>query len=89
MKSMEELVKELKELRAKRDKLDNKISAIENLIKDEMTLNNTYEFSGEGWNIKWSTVTSNKFDQNSFQKAHPRLFEQFKKLTESKRLYVK
>ena len=78
-------VMELKKLRSKRNQLDKKIEAIENRIKDEMTFQGKYEFSGEGWKVTWNMVQSSRFDQSSFKEAHPKLFEQFKKLSESRR----
>ena len=83
--NMEQTVKELKALRAERDQLDEKINAIENAIKDEMTTQNKYEFSGDDWKVTWNMVTSNRFDQSGFKAVHPDLFEQFKKVSESRR----
>lgn len=81
-------VADLKKLRAQRDELDAKIEILEKSIKDEMTSQNKYEFSGEGWKVTWKMVQSNRFDQSSFKEAHPKLFEQFKKLSESRRFSI-
>lgn len=82
---MEVEVKKLKELRVQRDQLDKEIEVIENMIKDEMTAQDVYEFSGDDWKVTWNMVTSNRFDQTSFKEAHPDLFEKYKKLSESRR----
>lgn len=81
-------VSDLKKLRAQRDELDAKIEILEKSIKDEMTSQDKYEFSGEGWKVTWKMVQSNRFDQSSFKEAHPKLFEQFKKLSESRRFTI-
>ena len=82
---IEQKVKELKKLRSRRDALDKQIEDLESLIKAEMTAQNQYEFSGEDWKVTWNIVSSSRFDQSSFKEAHPKLFEQFKKLSESRR----
>lgn len=78
-------VLKLKKLRAERDLLDEKINMLEFEIKSEMTSQDKYEFSGEGWKVTWNMVQSSRFDQSSFKEAHPKLFEKFKKLSESRR----
>lgn len=88
MQELEELVEELSRLRAKRDKLDKKIESIETQIKDYMTETEKYEYEGDDWKVSWNLVTSNRFDQKAFQSAHPKLFDQFKKVSESRRFYL-
>lgn len=82
---MELKVRELKKLEEKKSIIDSKIESIKKEIQDEMTTNNTYEYSGEDWKVTRDMVSSNRFDQSAFKAVHPRLFEQFKKLSESRR----
>lgn len=88
MKKMEAKVKELKELRAAREKLDKSISEVETWIKDEMEREHKYEFEGDDWKVSWKMVSSLRFNQSLFKDAYPDIFEQYKTLSESRRFTV-
>lgn len=75
----------LKRLKAERDLLDEKINILESEIKNEMTSQGKYEFSGEGWKVTWNMIMSKRFDQVTFSADHPKLFEKYKKMSESRR----
>ena len=81
-------VRELKELKAMADELAAEITAIEDAIKAEMTARNVDEMMVDVYKVRWTTVTSNRFDSTAFKKAMPDLHKQFTKATESKRFTV-
>lgn len=77
-------VRELKELKAMADE----ITAIEDEIKAEMTARNTEEMTVDIFKIRWTHVTSSRFDSASFKKAMPELYGQFTKTTQSRRFSI-
>lgn len=81
-------VRELKELKAMADELAAEITAIEDIIKAEMTARNTDEMQIDVYKIRWTKVLSNRFDSTAFKKAMPELHAQFTKQTESRRFSV-
>ena len=81
-------VRELKELKAMAEELATEIIAIEDAIKAEMTARNTDEMQIDVYKIRWTKVTSNRFDTTAFKKAMPDLAEKYTKTTESRRFTV-
>lgn len=81
-------VRELKELKAMAEELAAEISAIEDMIKAEMTARNTDEMTVDVYKIRWTKVLSNRFDTTAFKKAMPELAEKFTKQTESRRFSI-
>lgn len=81
-------VRELKELKAMAEELAAKITAIEYDIKAEMTARNTDEMTVDIFKIRWTKVTSRRFDTTAFKKAMPDLAQKFTKQTESRRFTV-
>lgn len=70
-------VRELKELKA-----------IEDAIKAELTARNAEEMTVDVYKIRWTKVTSSRFDTTSFKKAMPELYGQFTKTSESRRFSI-
>ena len=81
-------VRELKELKAMAEEVAAEITAIEDTIKAEMTARNTDEMTVDVYKIRWTKVTSNRFDTTAFKKAMPELARQYMKQTESRRFTV-
>lgn len=81
-------VRELKELKAMAEELAAEITAIEDEIKAEMTARNTEEMTVDIFKIRWTHVTSSRFDSASFKKAMPELYGQFTKTTQSRRFSI-
>ena len=81
-------VRELKELKVMAEELAAEITAIEDAIKAEMTARNTDEMTVDIFKIRWTKVTSSRFDTTAFKKAMPDLAQQFTKQTESRRFTV-
>jgi predicted phage-related endonuclease len=81
-------VRELKELKAMAEELAQEITAIEDAIKAELTARNTEEMTVDVYKIRWTRVTSSRFDTTSFKKAMPELYGQFTKTSESRRFSI-
>ncbi len=81
-------VRELKELKAFAEQIAEEITALEDLIKAEMTARNTEELTVDMFKIRWTTVNSSRFDTTAFKKAMPELAEQYTKQTTTRRFSI-
>ncbi len=81
-------VRELKELKMMAEELAAEITAIEDIIKAEMTTRETDELITGEYKIRWKTVVSNRFDTTAFKETHADLYEQYTKTTETRRFTV-
>ena len=81
-------VRELKELKAMAEEIAAEITAIEDSIKAVMTLRNIDEMTVDVYKVRWTKVSSSRFDSTAFKKAMPELHAQFTKQTESRRFSV-
>ena len=81
-------VRVLKELKAMAEELAQEITAIEDAIKAELTARNAEEMTVDVYKIRWTRVTSSRFDTTSFKKAMPELYGQFTKTSESRRFSI-
>lgn len=81
-------IRELKELKTMADELAAEITAIEDQIKAEMTERDTEEMTVDVYKVRWTKVTSSRFDSATFKKAMPELHAQFTKQIESRRFSV-
>lgn len=81
-------VKELKELKLMAEELSADIAAIEDSIKAEMTQKGVEEMTVDVFKIRWTKVSSTRFDSTTFKKAMPELYAQFTRQTESRRFTI-
>ena len=81
-------VRELKELKAMLEEIEAEIATIEDEIKAEMTARNTEEMSVDVYKVRWTKVTSSRFDTSAFKKTHAELYSQHTKQTETRRFSV-
>ena len=81
-------VKELKALKLMAEELAAEITAIEDTIKAEMTARETEEIITGEYKVRWTKVTSNRFDSTAFKKTHADLYSQYTKTTESRRFSI-
>ncbi len=81
-------VKELRELKRMAEELTAEITTIEDEIKAEMTGRCVEELTAGEYKIRWTTVTSNRFDSSAFKKVLPDLYSQYCKPTVSRRFSV-
>lgn len=70
------------------EELAAEIAAIEDTIKEVMAAQGVEEMLVDVYKIRWTKVTSNRFDTTAFKKAMPDLAKQFTKQTESRRFTV-
>ena len=85
---LEQKVIELKELKVMAEELQAEITSIEDNIKAEMTSKNVSELQVGIFKIRWTPVTSNRFDTTSFKNKYADLYNQFLKVIESKRFTI-
>jgi putative phage-type endonuclease len=76
-------VRELRQLREQAKSLGGRIEGLESDIKAAMGEAATLSLGGMKL-ATWRTTAARRFDQRAFQAAHPDLFEQFIKTTESR-----
>ena len=81
-------IRELKELKAMAEQIAAEIVTIEDAIKAEMTARNTEELIVDVFKVRWTTVTSNRFDSTAFKKTHGDLYAQYSKTTQTRRFSV-
>lgn len=84
-----EKVRLLKQLDRKMSDLETRIENLKNELKEEMTSRGVDELKGEDWVITWKSVSSKRFDQSAFKALNPTMYEDYSKITESKRFVVK
>ena len=72
-------VRELKELKIMAADLAAEITTLEDILKAEMTDRNTDSLSVDVFTVRWTLVTSSRFDSVAFKAAHNALYNQFTK----------
>ena len=81
-------VRELKELKVMAEELQAEISTLEDTIKAEMTARNAEEMTVDIFKVRWTFVTSRRFDTTAFKTTHKDLYEQYTKETVTRRFSV-
>lgn len=81
-------VRELKELKRMADELAEEITAIEDTIKAEMTARQTEEMIVDVFKVRWTPITSSRFDTTALKKALPELYNQFTRTSTTRRFSV-
>lgn len=80
--------REIKELKIMLDELTAEITSLEDELKAEMTATGTEEIITDIFKIRYTTVTSNRFDTKAFKATHAELYQQYTKPTTSKRFSI-
>ena len=62
--------------------------AIKDTLKQELLERNTEELVAGKFILRWTSVTSNRFDSSAFKKVHGELYKAFCKAVESRRFSV-
>lgn len=62
--------------------------AIKDTLKQELLERNTEELIAGKFILRWTSVTSNRFDSSAFKKVHGELYKAFCKAVESRRFSV-
>lgn len=79
---------ELKELKLMAAETASEIEALEDRIKAEMTHRNTNELIVDVFKVRWTTMTSNRFDSSAFKTIHAELYQQYTKPVETRRFSI-
>lgn len=85
---LEKKVRDLKELKRMQEELQAEITNIEDELKAEMTALNVNEMTVDVFKIRWTPVTSNRFDTTAFKNKYIDLYNQFIKVIETKRFSI-
>lgn len=81
-------VRRMKRLQAKAEELNAEISAIQNELKAVMIEQGTEEMKAGEYKIRYTAITSSRFDSKAFRAAYDALYQQFVKQTTSRRFSV-
>ncbi len=81
-------VRELKELKAQAEMLQDEITSIEDIIKAEMLTRGVDEMQIDIYKVRYKTIISNRFDSKAFKSTHEELYKQYTTQTEAKRFTV-
>ena len=88
MIELENKVANLRQLRRMQEELAGEIVAIEDSLKAYMTANSADTLHGNSFKITWKEVTSRRLDGNALKTAAPTIWDQFSKLTTSRRFVL-
>lgn len=70
------------------EELTAEMESIKDEIKAEMTAREADEIVTGEYKVRWTKVTSSRFDSTGFKKAMPELYDKFTKQIESRRFAV-
>lgn len=79
--------KKIEELETQKKALEDQISSLKAEIQEEMQDQETLEAGS--YIIRWTKVTSEKFDSKAFKGKHAELFSEYVKSIESRRFTIK
>lgn len=81
-------LRELKELKLMAAETASEIETLEDRIKNEMTTRKTDELIVGVFKVRWTTMTSQRFDSSSFKRTHADLYQQYSKPVETRRFSI-
>ena len=81
-------IRELKELQMLIEEAEAEAEAIKDTIKAEMTARDTEEMIIDVFKVRWTTVSSNRFDSTAFKATHADLYKQYTKASMTRRISV-
>lgn len=81
-------IEDIKTLQRMIEDLTTEMESKKDEIKAEMTARNVEEMSVSCFKVRYTTVTTNRFDSAAFKKTHGDLYEQYTKPTTSKRFSI-
>lgn len=81
-------IEELKELEALIREAEKDVEALKEEIKTEMTKQNTEEMIVGRYIVRWTSVSTNRFDSTTFQKVSPEIYNMYIKQTNSRRFSI-
>ena len=87
IKEIENIVRELQELRRMKEELEGEINQLEDQIKQAM--GNKETLIAGAYKIDWKTIVSSRLDTAALKKALPEIAERFMKTTTTRRFCVR
>lgn len=81
-------IEALKEWEAVIEEAQAEAEAIKDAIKAEMLQRDTEELEAGAYIVRWTSVTSNRFDSTAFKKKHSELYQAFTKQVSSRRFTI-
>lgn len=85
---LERTIRELRELETMQKELEAEIESLKDTLKAALNEANTEEMIIGTSIVRFTVVTSNRFDSASFKKTHADLYKQFTKQTTSRRFSI-
>ena len=85
---LESRIAKMQEWEAIAEEAKAEAEAIRDTIKEEMQKRDTSELVAGKFIVRWTSVTSNRFDSSAFKKIHGDLYKAFCKAVESRRFSV-
>lgn len=82
-RQIENRIKKIEELEAQKKALEEQISSLKAEVQEQMQEQGTLETAH--YTIRWTKVTSERFDSKSFKSKHAELFSEYVKSVESRR----
>lgn len=85
---LESKIKELKELEAMAHELATEIESLKDELKAVLVAENKEELVTGAYILRYTIVTTNRFDSTTFKKSYGDLYKQFTKQTTSRRFSI-
>lgn len=87
-KKLEAKVLRLRELQAEIDQLEAEAEALKDEIKAELAARQVEELTAGVFKVRWTAVTSKRFDSSALKAARPELYAAFTRETTTRRFTV-
>lgn len=81
-------IEQLKELEALVREAEKEVEALKDDIKAEMTKRNTEEMEAGRYVVRWTNVTTDRFDSKAFKAEMAEVYNRYVKTTESRRFSI-
>lgn len=81
-------VEHIRTLQSMIDELTAEMESVKDEVKAEMTAQGVDEMVVSCYKVRYTSVTSNRFDSTAFKKTHAELYAQYTKPTTSKRFSI-
>lgn len=86
-KQIDNRMKKLVDLEAEKKRIQDEIDRIKNEVQEEMADVEVLETAN--FNIRYTFVTSARFDSKAFKAAHPMMYDKYTKETKTRRFSYK
>lgn len=86
--NLERKIKELHELQRMAEEITAEMESIKDEIKAAMTAQNTDTITAGEYRVRWTAVTSRRFDTTAFKKVYSDLYNQFTKESVTRRFSI-